>query len=180
MSISVKYDQTFINLMGSIFYQSTTEEDEFLPIVKNMNNIPNIISYINTNNNIQMNLDNNISLVFFLKNLFSENSDLMPLFIKRCVKDKRTFLESLVNLYLEEKIVGQYQTLLEDLINNINYNVSVDKSVFEFIYQKLSYYFNVDHHSNSDKITYLSEKDLLKFLRLLNIFYTDLKNEHAV
>ena len=178
MSIKVKYDQAFINLMGSIFYKSTTEEDEFLPIVKDMKSIPNIISFINTNNNLQTNLDNNISLVFFLKNLFSENNDLMPLFVKRCVKDKRTFLESLVNLYLEEKVVGQYQTLVEDLINNINYNVSVDKSVFEFIYQKLSYYFNVDHHLKSDKITYLSEKDLLKYLRLLNIFYTDIKNEN--
>ena len=179
MSIKVKYDQAFMNLMGSIFYKSTTEEDEFVPIVKDMNKIPNIISFINSNNNLQMNLDNNISLVFFLKNLFSENNDLMPLFIKRCVKDKRTFLESLVNLYLEEKVDGQSQTLLEDLINNINYNVSVDKSVFEFIYQKLSYYFNVDYHLKSDKITYLSEKDLLKYLRLLNIFYTDLKNENA-
>ena len=64
MSIKVKYDQAFINLMGSIFYKSTTEEDEFLPIVKDMKSIPNIISFINTNNNLQTNLDNNISLVF--------------------------------------------------------------------------------------------------------------------
>ena len=165
--------------MGSIFYISPTEHDEFLPIVKDMKNIPNIISFINSNTSLQMNLDNNISLVFFLKNLFSENNDLMPLFIKRCVKDKKTFLESLVNLYLEEKVVGQSQTLVEELINNINYNVSVDKSVFEFIYQKLSYYFNVDYHLKSEKIVYLTDKDLLKYLRLLNIFYTDLKNENV-
>ena len=68
MSIKVKYDQAFINLMGSIFYKSTTEEDEFVPIVKDMNKIPNIISFINSNNSLQMNLNNNISLVFFLKN----------------------------------------------------------------------------------------------------------------
>jgi hypothetical protein len=165
--------------MGSIFYKSPTEEDEFLPIVKDMKNIPNIISFINSNNSLQMNLNNNISLVFFLKNLFSENNDLMPLFIKRCVKEKKTFLESLVNLYLEENVVGQPQTLLEELINNINYNVSVDKSVFEFIYQKLSYYFNVDYNLKNDNIVYLNEKNLLKYLRLLNIFYTDLKNENA-
>ena len=57
--------------MGSIFYKSPTEEDEFLPIVKDMKNIPNIISFINSNNSLQMTLNNNISLVFFLKNLFS-------------------------------------------------------------------------------------------------------------
>ena len=124
MSIKVKYDQILMNLMNSIFYKSPTEEDEFLPIIKDMENIPNIITFMNTDNNQQKNFDNNNSLIFFLKNLFSENNDLIPLFIKRCIKDKKTFLESLVNLYLEENIIEQSQTILEDLINNINYTVS--------------------------------------------------------
>ena len=178
MSIKVKYDKVLIDLMNSIFYLSPTEEDEFLPIIKEMKNIPNIISFLNTDNNLQMNFDNNISLIFFLKNLFSENNDLIPLFIKRCKKDNKTFLESLVNLYLEENIIGPFQTLLEDLINNINFTVSVTKNIFEYIYQKLSFYFNIEQHSNNDKITYLSEEVLLKYLRLLNIFYNDIKNEN--
>ena len=178
MSIKVNYDTELMELMDSIFYHSPSEEDEFLPIIKEMKNIPNIISFINKDNNLQTNLDNNICLIFFLKNLFSENNDLIPLFIKRCNKDKKTFLESLVNLYLEESIVGQSQTLLEDLINNINFTVSVNKDIFEYIYQKLSFYFNIEQNSNGDKITYLSENVLLKYLRLLNIFYTDIKNEN--
>ena len=178
MSIKVNYDTVLMELMDSIFYHSPSKEDEFLPIIKEMKNIPNIISFINKDNNLQTNLDNNICLIFFLKNLFSENNDLIPLFIKRCNKDKKTFLESLVNLYLEESIVGQSQTLLEDLINNINFTVSVNKDIFEYIYQKLSFYFNIEQNSNGDKITYLSENVLLKYLRLLNIFYTDIKNEN--
>jgi hypothetical protein len=83
-----------------------------------------------------------------------------------------------VNLYLEENIIGPFQTLLEDLINNINFTVSVTKNIFEYIYQKLSFFFNIEQHSNNDKITYLSEEVLLKYLRLLNIFYNDIKNEN--
>ena len=70
----MKYDKVLMDLMNSIFYQSPTEKDEFLPIIKEIKNITNIISFINTNNNYQMNLDYNISLIFFLKNLFSENN----------------------------------------------------------------------------------------------------------
>ena len=169
MSIKVKYDKVLMDLMNSIFYHSPTEEDEFLPIIKEIKNIPNIISFINTDNNLQMNLDNNISLIFFLKNLFSENNDLIPLFMKRCNKDNKTFLESLVNLYLEENIIGQSQTLLEDLINFINFTVSVNKNIFEYIYQKLSFYFNIEINTNNDKIVYLSEKVLLKYLKLLKM-----------
>ena len=178
MSIKVKYDKELMNLMNSIFYQSPAEEDEFLPLIKEMKNIPNIITFINSDNNLQMNLDNNVSLIFFLKNLFSENNDLIPLFIKRCIKDQKSFLESLVNLYLEENIIGQSQTLLEDIINNINFTVSVNKNIIEYIYQKLSFYFNIEQHSNNEKNSYLSEKVLLKYLKLLNIFYTDIKNEN--
>ena len=143
MSIKVKYDSMLMTLMNSIFYPSPDEPDEFLPIVKDMKNIPNIISFLNSDKNIQMDLNNNISLVFFLKNLFSENNDLMPLFIKRCVQNKKTLLESIVDLYLNDKVYGESQALLEDFIKDVNFSVSVNRNIFEYIYQKISVYYNV-------------------------------------
>ena len=177
MSIKVKYDSMLMTLMNSIFYPSPDEPDEFLPIVKDMKNIPNIISFLNSDKNIQMDLNNRISLVFFLKNLFSENNDLMPLFIKRCVQNKKTLLESIVDLYLNDKVYGESQILLEDFINNVNFTVSVSRDIFEYIYQKISVYYNIYQKIKNEK-TNLSGKLLLKYLKLLNIFYTDVKNEN--
>ena len=177
MSIKVKYDSMLMTLMNSIFYPSPDEADEFLPIVKEMKNIPNIISFLNSDKNIQMDLNNRISLVFFLKNLFSENNDLMPLFIKRCVQNKKTLLESIVDLYLNDKVYGESQALLEDFINNVNFTVSVSRNIFEYIYQKISVYYNVYQKIKYEK-TNLTGKLLLKYLKLLNIFYTDVKNEN--
>ena len=62
-------------------------------------------------------------------------------------------------------------------MNNINFTVSVNKNIFEYIYQKLSFYFNIGINANNDKNSFLSEKVLLKYLRLLNIFYNDIKTE---
>ena len=178
MSIKVKYDQVLINLLKSVFYESPSDVDEFLPIVKDMKNIPNILSFLNTNKNSQKDLDNSISLVFFLKNLFSENNDLIPLFLERCVNNKKSFLKSLADLYLNEQIDVQAQTLLGDLINNINYTVSVQKDIFEHIYQKLSIFYNINQRPINESKKILTGKILIKHLKLLNIFYTDLKNEN--
>ena len=177
MSIKVKYDSMLMTLLNSIFYPSPDEADEFLPIVKDMKNIPNIISFLNSDKNIQMDLNNRISLVFFLKNLFSENNDLIPLFIKRCVQNKKTLLESIVDLYLNDTIYGESQALLEDFMNNVNFTVSVSRNIFEYIYQKISVYYNIYQKVTYEK-TNLSGKLLLKYLKLLNIFYTDVKNEN--
>ena len=92
MSIKIVYNNQLISLLNSIFYASPHEKDEFLPIVKDMKNIPNIIQFINLNKNVQINLDNIISLIFYLKNLFSENNDLIQLFIKNCLKKNKNFL----------------------------------------------------------------------------------------
>ena len=178
MSIKVKYDQVLINLLKSVFYESPSNVDEFLPIVKNMKNIPNILTLLYGNINTQIDLDNIISLVFFLKDLFSENNDLIPLFLERCVNNKKNFLKSLVNLYLNNQMDVQVQTLLEDLINNINFTVSVQKNIFEHIYQRLSTYFNIRQIPKNESRQILTGKLFIKHLKLLNIFYTDLKNEN--
>ena len=61
MSIKVKYDQSLIILLKSIFYESPTDPEEFVPIVKDIKNIPNIISFLELNKNTQMEINNSIS-----------------------------------------------------------------------------------------------------------------------
>ena len=178
MSIKVKYDQSLIILLKSIFYESPTDPEEFVPIVKDIKNIPNIISFLELNKNTQMEINNSISLVFFLKSLFIENNNLIPLFTNYCVLNKKSLLENLINLYLNDKVEEQALEILEDLINNINFNVSVNKDIFEFIYQKLSIYFNIEKKFNNETGILLTEAILQKYLKLLNIFYTDSKNEN--
>ena len=57
MSIKVKYDQSLIILLKSIFYESPTDPEEFVPIVKDIKNIPNIISFLELDNNSHRPLD---------------------------------------------------------------------------------------------------------------------------
>ena len=180
MSIKVTYNRQLISFLNSIFYESPNETDEFLPIIKDARNIPNIIPFINIFQDAEMNLDNAVSLIFFLKNLFLENNDLIPVFIKLCTKNKITFLESLVNLYLQEKLPNESLIMIEDLINDINYNVSICKNIFEYIYQKLNIYFNIKQTVNKNNNKILTESVLLRYLKLLNIFYTDIKKENEL
>ena len=60
MSIKVSYNQQLISLLNSIFYESEDESDEFLPVIKDMENIPNIIPLININPKDEMNVENAI------------------------------------------------------------------------------------------------------------------------
>ena len=180
MSIKVVYNNQLISLLNSIFYPSPYEKDEFLPIIKDMKNIPNIIQFLNLNKSIQINLDNAVSLILYLKNLFSENNDLMPLFIKNCLKYNKNLLKRLIDLYIDENIEGQALQIIEDLIYNINYNVSICKNIFEYIYQQLNKYFNINQNKKTENSPILTEPILLRYLKLLNIFYTDLKKENEI
>ena len=180
MSIKVTYDRQLISLLNTIFFASPNETDEFLPVIKDAKNIPNIIPFINRSQDAEMNLENAISLIFFLKNLFLENNDLIPVFIKHCVKNKITFLESIVNLYLQEKLEKDSLIMIEDLISDINYHISICKNIFEYIYQKLNIYFNIKQTVNKNNNKILTESVLLRYLKLLNIFYTDLKTQNKI
>ena len=180
MSIKVVYNSQLISLLNSIFYPSPLEKDEFLPIIKDMKKIPNIIPFINLDKNIKINLDNTISLIFYLKNLFSENNDLIPLFIKNCLNNNKNLIKRLIDLYIDEKVEGQGLEIIEDLIYNINFNVSICKNIFEYIYQQLNKYFNINQKKKSENSPILTEPLLLRYLKLLNIFYTDLKKENEM
>ena len=177
MSIKVIYDRSLITLLNSIFYESPFESDDFLPIIKDAKNIPDIVPFLSSDTNVQINLNNTLSLIYYLKNLFSENEDLIPLFLKHCIKNKTTLIQAIINKYMDNKLEGQSLTLIEDFLSNIIYNVSVCKSIFEYIYQKLNIYFNINQNIQCNDNTILTEALLLKYLKLLNLFYTDIKSE---
>ena len=46
MSFKVIYNNELISLLNSVFYDSPFEKDEFLPIIKEIKNIPNVISFL--------------------------------------------------------------------------------------------------------------------------------------
>ena len=151
-----------------------------MPIVRDLKNIPNVIPFLNLDKNISSNLNNSISLIFFLKNLFSENNDLIPLFIKNCFKNKKSLFTSLIDLYLEEKTDEKALIMIEDLINNINFNVSISNNVFEYIYQQLNGFFNIHQKIKNENTKILTVPIFLKIMKLLNIFYTDIKKENKL
>ena len=177
MSIKVIYDRSLITLLNSIFYESPFESDDFLPIIKDAKNIPDIVPFLSSDTKVQINLNNTLSLIYYLKNLFSENEDLILLFLKHCIKNKTTLIQAIINKYMDNKLEGQSLTLIEDFLSNIIYNVSVCKSIFEYIYQKLNVYFNINQNIQCNENTILTEALLLKYLKLLNLFYTDIKSE---
>ena len=180
MSIKVTYNNQLISLLNSIFYESPIDKGEFLPIVRDLKNIPNVIPFLNLDKNISSNLNNSISLIFFLKNLFLENNDLIPLFIKNCFKNKKSLFTSLIDLYLEEKTDEKALIMIEDLINNINFNISISNNVFEYIYQQLNGFFNMNQKIKNEKTKTLTVPIFLKIMKLLNIFYTDIKKENEL
>jgi len=177
MSIKVIYDRSLIDLLNSIFYENPDESDEFFPLIKNAKNLPNIIPVLSYDTKNEINLNNAISLIYYLKNIFSENSDLIPLFVKYCHKNRNNLIEKVINLYLTDKFEGQSLTLIEDLLSNITYNISIPKNIIAYIYQKLNIYFNISQNIQYNNNTILTEQLLLKYLKLLNIFYTDIRGE---
>ena len=169
MSNSNNRNNEIISILKDIFYEMPNNENEFLPIIKNSNNIVKIISFLVTYNNTEdeyINLD--INLLTILKNFFKLNSNLIPLFMKNSISSyNTTFYESLINLYLNEKINDNNRQTLEELLNFINNNYSLSKTSLEFIYQNLSKYF-----TNEAKVK-LTDRLLLRYLNLLNHLYTD-------
>ena len=169
MSNSNNSNNEIISILKDILYEMPNKANEFLPIIKDSNNIVKIISFLLTYNNAEedyINLD--INLLAILKDFFKLNNNLIPLFMKNSISSyNTTFYECLIYLYLNEKINNNNRQTLEELLGFININYSLSKNYLEFIYQNLSKYF-----TNEAKVK-LTDKLLLRYLNLLNHLYTD-------
>ena len=108
-----------------------------------------------------------LSLLKDLKNFFLFNNSLMPFFIRKYNSNTTNFYSPIINLFLSEDTNEENLKFLEDFLILLNSNISIPKLSLEYIYQKLSKYYN-----NKAKIK-LTESLLIRFLHLLQIFYKD-------
>ena len=156
-------------LLKNIFYELPNKVNEYLPIIKSSANIKNIIPFLLTyNTNKEEDINQVINLLFILKEFFSINNNLIPLFMKNSIfSNDMSFYECLITIYLNENINDDNKLVLEELINLINANYSVSKHSLSYIYQKLSKYFTNEAKSK------LTDRLLYRYLNLLNHIYTD-------
>jgi hypothetical protein len=74
-------------------------------------------------------------------NIFKMNDNLLYLFLKKCKSNSKSFFDPFIDIYLDEFVVGECQTFIENSLQFIIEKVSVTKNMLEYIYQKISVYF---------------------------------------
>ena len=159
-------DSQMMEIMQSIFLSI---EGKLLPIIKISEKISFIIKYLNEESNT---LNNKLQLLSLFFAIFQENKLLIHYFITKCKTENMNLLECIINIYYLEEITNENKSIIENLLDLIVDNSSSTKSIFEFIYQKLSFYF-ID-----DNIYKINEQYLLKSFKLLQIFYKDLSQSN--
>ena len=169
-----------IFLLTNIFDHLPNMTSRILPLISSSNNIRSFYSFLNYNNDSSDNycpIKEKLELLDILSKLFQMNNNLIFLFLKKCKSNIKSFFGPLIDIYLNENTVDiKNKKIIEDLLLLIINNVSVNKNILDYIYQKLSKYFTFDA-----KIK-LTNDTFLKYLNLLDIFYTgnliDDKNEN--
>ena len=170
-----------IFLLTNIFESMPNMPSKILPLLSSSNEIKTFYSFINYNNNNtaknNTSIKEKLGLLEILTKLFQMNNNLIFLFLKKCKSNIKSFFDPLIDIYLNENTKSLTdKKIIEDLLLLILKNVSVNKNIFDYIYQKLSKYFGKDV-----KIK-LRNEIFLKYLNLFDIFYncslSDDKNEN--
>jgi hypothetical protein len=138
--------------------------NKIVPIINIVEELSSIINYLIDDS---QEINNKLQLIFYLTLIFRENKALIHYFLSKCKSENINLLECIINLYLKENIDEQNKKIIWFLFNLIIENTAVPKSIYEFIYQKMSYFYIDD---NMSKIT---EEFLLKIFKLLQILYKD-------
>ena len=164
-----------IYLITNIFHNIPNFPNNLLPLVSSPNNINVLYSFLNYNNenseenskdqNYKNSIITKIELLNYLKTLFQMNNNLIYLFIKKCKSNIKSFFDPLIDIYLNEYTTDNYKKIIEELMQLIIKNVSTQKSVIEYIYQKMSVFFRKDAKRK------LTESLMIKYLNLLDLFY---------
>ena len=159
-----------IFLLTNIFEYMPKMQNKLLPLISSSKGIKVLYSFLNYNNNCTDNIvsiNEKLELLNILSKLLELNNNLIFLFLKKCKSNIKSFFDPLIDIYLNENNTAiQNKKIIEDLLLLIIKYVSTDKYIFDFIYQKLSKYFGKD-----EKIK-LTNETFLKYLNLLDIFYT--------
>ena len=159
-----------IFLLKNIFEYVPRLENKLLPLISSSNEIKVLYSFLYYNNDNSANIisiNEKLELINILSKLFEMNNNLIFLFLKKCKSNIKSFFDPLIDIYLNENITAiPNKKIIEDFLLLIVKHVSVDKYIFDFIYQKLAKYFGKDA-----KIK-LNDETFSKYLNLLDIFYT--------
>ena len=162
--MSERDEKDYISILKEIFHFSPKNPPEIYPLVKNSDKIRDLNSYME-NQNIPN--EKKISLLKELKSLFLSNYNLIPFFTTKYVSSTANFYFPITNIFLSEDTNEEDLKFLEEFLILLNSNISISKLTLEYIYQKLSKYYN-----NKAKVK-LTESLLIRFLKLLQIFYKD-------
>ena len=150
-----------------LFYGKNTSIS--LPILNSLKEIPQLIQFLKDEN---QKIENKIELLSALITIFKTNENIILPFMRTFIfKSKEyNFFEPLIDLYLIPNLKQENEILLEELFKIIITHISITKNIVEYIYQKLSFYFT------NKKQELLNEQIFLKYLKLLNLFYSDISN----
>ena len=161
MSENDSKNNSINNILQSIFI---SVDDKIIPIISSSEKLSSIISFLTEESNI---INNKIKLLSSLTLIFSKNKQLIHFFIKNCKTEDINLLEIIINIYFIENLEMENKKIIENLLNLIIENTSISKSIYEFVYQKLSFFY-IDNN-----ITKINEEFLLKTFKILQIFYKD-------
>ena len=159
-----------IFLLTNIFESFPNMPNKMLPLLSSYNNINAFYSFLNYNNDSSENNDSikiKLELLNALTKLFEVNGGLVFLFLKKCKSNFKSFFDPLIDIYLNEYTQDiKDKKIIENLLLLIIKTTSVNKNIFDHIYQKLSKYFGKDAKAK------LTNETFLKYLNLLDLFYT--------
>ena len=150
-----------INEITNIFYKDQFNNEKITTIIKNQEEINNILSYILKNHN-------SISPIKHSTNIFEENKSLIFIFQNQSKLSQNSFLESFIELYIKNK--EENEILYNFIQLCLNY-IPINKNMIEIIYQNLSKYFR------NEAIYILDEEYFIKHLKVLNLLLINSNNK---
>ena len=159
------------SILFKIFYSSPNDPLTLSPIIKSTDELPHLF-YLLKNPKI-LNFKEKFEILQKLMPLFKSNTNLIYLFAKRCKSNTTSWYEPIIDLYLdqnEDNSDDNKKFLEEMLVYMVNIS-SIPKFMMEYIYQKLSIYLR--YNTEKEKIPELKKGQFMKYLNLLEIFYTN-------
>ena len=163
-------NQNIEKILSSIFLYSGKGA---LPILNSLKEIPQLIQFLKDE---KKSLEDKMGLISTLITYFKINENIIPPFMRKFLfKSKEyLFIEPLIDLYIIPTLKKEYESLFDELFKIILTHVAITKNALEYVFQKLSLYFT------NKKQDILNEPILLKYLKLLKLFYSDTSSESII
>ena len=157
-------------ILSSIFLFCGKATPSSLPILNSLKEIPQLILFLQDS---QQKIEQKMDLISTLICLFKINENIIPPFTRKFLHKSKEyhFFEPLIDLYLIPTLKKEHESLLDELFKIILTHVTITKNALEYVYQKLSSYYT------NTKQEILNESILLRYLKILKLFYSDVSSE---